>query len=269
LKKAGATVRPAQRPRAQRLASVEVSEAGGLRTLHLGGPAIQSAMRLASPNALALAYTRAMMAFLLFKPAPREVLMVGLGGGSIARFVHARLPQTRLTVLELNPQVVAAARTFFGLPLDDDRLKVVVADAARYVPACRVRCHVLLLDAFDDGRSVRSLATRPFYKACADVLAPGGILVVNFIADEKSIDVYLARIERVFAGWILRLPSEDGVNTIVLAFKAPEPHVVLATLRRAARVLERRHRIPFARFVKDFVKHNPTIARYIIDPDRG
>jgi spermidine synthase len=261
------TVRPAQRRRARKLASVEVSEAGGLRTLHLGGPAIQSAMRLASPDALALAYTRAMMAFLLFEPAPRELLMVGLGGGSIARFVHARLPRTRLTVIELNPLVVAAARTFFGLPPDDDRLEVVVADAARYVPRRRRLYDVLLLDAFNDGRSVPALARRAFYEVCANALGPRGILVVNFIADEEHVDAYLARIERVFGGSILRLPSEDRVNTVVFAFKAPEPRIALATLQRAARALQRRHRIPFERFVRDLVKHNPKtgvrlISRY-------
>jgi len=36
-----------------------------------------------------------MMAFLLFHPSPRDVLLVGLGGGSMARFIHQRMPQTR------------------------------------------------------------------------------------------------------------------------------------------------------------------------------
>jgi spermidine synthase len=261
-------VRLAQRRRAPKLAPVEVSEAGGLRTLHLGGPAIQSAMRLAAPNALALAYTRAMMAFLLFEPAPREILMVGLGGGSIARFVHARLPRTRLTVIEVNPQVVAAARTFFGVPPDDARLKVVVADAARYVPASRAHCDVLLLDAFDDGRSVRSLATRAFYQECADSLGPHGIFVVNFIADEKNIDGYLARIERVFEGRMLRLPSEDRVNMIALAFKAHAARLSFATLRRTADALQRRYRIPFARFARDLVRHNPVAVSGLIERGR-
>ena len=86
--------------------SVEVSESRGVRTLHLGGEAIQSAMRLSAPDRLELAYTRAMMAFLLFAPAPRDILMVGLGGGSIARFVYERLPRTRITgVIPRRPQV--------------------------------------------------------------------------------------------------------------------------------------------------------------------
>ena len=74
----------------RRGASVEVSEEDGVRSLHLGGDAIQSSIRLDRPDELALDYTRTMMAFLLFQPLPREVLMIGLGGGSMARSKSAR-----------------------------------------------------------------------------------------------------------------------------------------------------------------------------------
>src|SRR5262245_39697853 len=200
--------------------SVEVSESRGVRTLHLGGEAIQSALRLSAPDRLELAYTRAMMAFLLFAPAPREILMVGLGGGSVARFVHEHLLRTRITVVELNAKVVAAARTFFGLPADDRRLKVIVGDGAEHVQSHRRACDVFLLDAFDDLRSVRSLATEAFYAACRDALRPDGVFVVNFIADEPRFGTYLARLERVFEGRVLCLPSQDRMNMIVLGFRS-------------------------------------------------
>ena len=58
--------------------SIAVSEARGVRTLHVGGEAIQSSMRLEDPFALALDYTRCMMAFLLFHPEPRQALMIGI-----------------------------------------------------------------------------------------------------------------------------------------------------------------------------------------------
>jgi spermidine synthase len=244
-------------------ASVEVSEARGVRTLHLGGDAIQSAIRLSRPGELELAYTRAMMAFLLFEPAPREILMVGLGGGSIARFVHERLPETRMTVVELSAQVIAAARTFFGLPANDERLSVVVGDGARHVPAVRAGCDVLLLDAFEDGRSVRALATQDFYDACHAALAPGGVLVVNFIADEPRFGAYLARIERAFAGRVLCLPAEDRVNMIVLGLKRPVARAAIEPLRRSARALKGRLGLPFERFVRDLVAHNPASAAYL------
>src|SRR5213078_22970 len=84
----------------KRAPSVAVSDARGVRTLHVGGEAIQSAMRLGDPFALALDYTRCMMAFLLFHPEPRSVLMIGLGGGSLPKFFHRHLRATRLRVVE-------------------------------------------------------------------------------------------------------------------------------------------------------------------------
>jgi spermidine synthase len=240
----------------RRRSSVEVSESRGVRTLHLGGDAIQSAIRLASPDRLELAYTRAMMAFLLFRPAPRDVLMIGLGGGSIARFVHERLPGTRITVVEINPKVVAAARSYFGLP-DDRRVQVLVEDAAALVPTLDAACDVLLLDAFEDGRSVPALATRAFYDGCREALRPGGMLVVNFIADEPKFGLYLARLEQAFGGRVLCLPAEDRVNIILLAFRDCPAQLPIEPLERSARSLKRRFDLPFDRFVHDLVGHNP------------
>ena len=60
--------------------SVYISEKFGVRTLHIGSDTVQSSMRISKPNDLEVTYTRSMMAFLLFKPEPRDVLMIGLGG---------------------------------------------------------------------------------------------------------------------------------------------------------------------------------------------
>src|SRR6185436_1620162 len=110
--------------------SIAVSESRGVRTLHVGGEAIQSSMRLEDPYALALDYTRCMMGFLLFHPEPREALMIGLGGGSLAKFFHRNFKKTAVRVVELDERVVVAARTHFALPPDDARLRVEIADGA-------------------------------------------------------------------------------------------------------------------------------------------
>src|SRR5829696_244990 len=101
---------------------IAVADSRGVRTMHVGGEAIQSAMRIEDPHALALDYTRAMMSFLLLHPEPREALMIGLGGGSLPKFFHKHLRKTHVRVVELDPAVVAAARTHFALPPDDERL---------------------------------------------------------------------------------------------------------------------------------------------------
>jgi len=243
--------------------SVEVSEKRGVRALHLGGPAIQSAIRLSRPDELELHYTRAMMAFLLFDPAPRDIVMIGLGGGSIARFVNARMPDSRMTAVEVNPRVLAAARSMFGLPTDCERLEIELADGANWVPAHRDCTDVLLLDAFEDGQSVKALATQAFYGACRAALRRRGILVVNFIAEERRYGKYLGRIEEAFGGSVLCLPAQDRVNTIVLAFKNGPQRVGIDALKATARVLKRRYGLPFDRFVNDLLEFNTRTAAYL------
>jgi spermidine synthase len=246
-----------------RQSSVEVSEEGGYRTLHLGGDAVQSAMKLAAPSDLALEYTQAMMGALLFAPAPRDILMIGLGGGSITRFVHERMPDTRMRTVELNAKVVAAARSLFGVPPDDERHEVIVADGAAYVPAHPESCDVLLLDAFEDGVSVAELATQTFYDACARALRQGGVFAVNFIAEERRFITYLRRIEQAFDGRVLCLPASNRVNVIVIALRDGPRRRSIDGLKRVARALKRRLGLPYDEFVKAIVEFNPHTAAYL------
>ena len=157
--------------------SIAVSDARGVRTLHVGGEAIQSAMRLGEPYALALDYTRCMMAFLLFHPEPREALMIGLGGGSLAKFFFRHLRKTVVRVVELDARIVAAAREHFELPPDDARLSVEIGDGAEALaPEC---CDLLVVDAFQDELHVPRLASAEFYDGAFLALTEPGALVVN------------------------------------------------------------------------------------------
>ena len=115
--------------------SIEISEQAGVRSLHFSSDWVQGAMRVRRPNALELAYTREMMAGLLLRdrPWPRKALLIGLGAGSLAKFIYHNLPDTKITVVEINPQVEVVARLHFKLPDDPKRLRVVIGDGAESV----------------------------------------------------------------------------------------------------------------------------------------
>lgn len=228
---------------------VEVSEKGGIRFMHLGGTAVQSAMRMRDPFALELEYTRAMMAFLLFHPEPREAALIGLGGGSIAKFFHRKLPECRLTAVELNPEVIAAARSYFMLPPDDERLSVLEADGAAFVREQRESRDVLMVDAYDAKRIVEALASDEFYRVCHDHLRPGGIAAFNLWGSEDRFGIYLHRIAAAFGGHVLILPAEKKSNIIVFGFKSPLPEMGFQALAESARALERALGLEFPGFL--------------------
>jgi spermidine synthase len=245
--------------------SIAVSEARGVRTLHVGGEAIQSSMRLEDPYALALDYTRCMMAFLLFHPEPREALMIGLGGGSLAKFFFRRLKKTRVKVVELDDRIVAAAREHFALPPDDTRLTVEIGDGAEALePEC---CDVLIVDAFEDELHVPRLASGEFYDGAFLALGEPGALVVNFMNDDPRLDRTLERLERAFGGAVLCMPALYDPNILAFAFKGIPPTISWQELRSRAARLEGKLDLPFTRYVPRLRAMNRcTAAELIIAP---
>ena len=135
-------------------------------------------MDLSDPSRLCVDYTRTMMGFFLLQPAPRHIGMVGLGGGSLVRFCDRHLPTARITVAEINPNVIALRREF-QIPDDDARLRVVHADGAAWVAAQARVFDALLIDGFDLKGQPPALCSSAFYDDCAAALAPGGVLAVN------------------------------------------------------------------------------------------
>jgi spermidine synthase len=215
-----------------------------VRTLHVGGEAIQSSMRLDDPFALALDYTRCMMAFLLFHPEPRRALMIGLGGGSLAKFFYKRLKKASLRVIELDPRVLAAAREHFALPAD---LEVEIGDGAEALyPEC---CDTLVVDAFQDELHVPKLASAEFYDGAFLALEEPGALVVNFMNDDPKFDQTLQRLERAFGGAVVVLPALYDPNILAFAFKGLASTISWALLRSRAEQLEARLGLPFTRYV--------------------
>jgi len=227
--------------------SIAVSDERGVRTLHVGGEAIQSSMRIAEPYALALDYTRCMLAFLLFHPEPRQALMIGLGGGSLAKYFHKYLRKTTTRVVEIDPRIVAAARQHFSLPPDDARLAVEIGDGAEALaPEC---CDVLVVDAYHDEEHVPKLASEEFYDAAWLALGERGALAVNYMNDDRNFDRYLQRLERAFGGAVLAMPALYDPNILVFAFKGIENAFSWEDLRLRAEALESRLGLPFPRYV--------------------
>ena len=218
-----------------------VCEQRGEISLHFGMAALQSRMRTAEPNRLVLDYTRALMSFVLLQPQPRHIVMIGLGGGSIAKYCRAHLPQSRFTAVEINPDVIAM-RGLFAVPPDDENFAVVEADGARWVHEHPQHCDVLLLDGFDSGGLPDALSTQDFYDACARALRPGGVLVSNIWAPEARRDAVIARMRASFESGVAAISAEQGENTIALARRAaawPQPSL----LHRRARELAAQHEL--------------------------
>jgi len=216
---------------------IEVSEEHGIRYLHFGSSWVQGAMRIARPWSLELDYTREMMASLLLRPEPdwpRTALLIGLGAASMTKFLYRHRPRARLTVVEISPAVVAAARQCFKLPQDPGRLKIEVADGVEFVANGRRRFDLILVDGFDADAHSGALNSVPFYQLCRGRLSDSGLLAVNLLRRNRAHKVGIEGLREAFDGRALAFPPTHGGNTIAFAATGTPIRISFAALTQSA-----------------------------------
>lgn len=195
-----------------------VHEEDGTRSLHFSYGELQSRMHLQRPDALEVEYTRAMMGFLLFNSRPRSIAMIGLGGGSLAKFCHRHLPEANITAVEINPHVIAL-REQFMVPPDGARFRIVQADGADHVAEAANPCDVLLVDGFDRDGMPPALCTQAFYDDCHRMLTDQGLMVANLHVEHPEYARFIDRIVRSFEASVLVVNVRREGNAVVFASK--------------------------------------------------
>ncbi|MEO5861386.1 MAG: fused MFS/spermidine synthase [Burkholderiales bacterium] len=233
--------------------SIEVSEQAGVRYLHFGSEWIQGAMRLSRPNALELAYTRDFMSALLLRPDAKRFLLIGLGAGSIAKFIYCHVPESLMTVVEINPRVPQIAREFFSLPENGDRLDLVVNDGACYVQETTAQFDIIFVDGFDRHARVGALDTLGFYQACRGRLSNDGLIAVNLFGRTRRFDASINRIAQIFDHRIVVLPPSDGGNVIAFGFSGGRVELSERELKAEVRALREDTGLNLSGIIKDLI----------------
>lgn len=205
------------------LPEVNFSEEGAIRHLHLGSIWIQGSMLMDEPTALVHEYIQRMMAWLMLmdpSTAPkRQALQLGLGAGSLTKFCALEMGM-RTTAIELNPQVLHACRGWFHLPMDNPRMKIILADAGQEIrqPRWQGVVDALHVDLYDHEAAAPVLDSPDFYADCRRTLTEDGCMAVNLFGRSSSFDRSVERIASAFgrdAIWAFKATRQG--NTVVLA----------------------------------------------------
>ncbi|WP_447932549.1 fused MFS/spermidine synthase [Sphingopyxis fribergensis] len=228
-----------------------VFELGNIRSLLANWAFVQSAMSLDDPDRLMLDYTRQMMGFLLFNPSPEAIEIIGLGGGSLAKYCYRHLPETAITAVEIDPEIIAVGEQFF-MPPEDDRFEIICDDGAEFVRRDTGNCDVLLVDGFDKDGQPAQLCSLEFYRDCRSRLNPGGVLVVNLCDHLWKQAAILSRIRACF-GTVIDLSAKIGMNRVLFAFKDERPGLDHRELQKLVRDLDHVHPISFSSLANEIL----------------
>ncbi len=140
--------------------------------------ALQSVGKPTDPDYLPLAYLKTAFVGLAMVEKPQRVLVVGLGGASIPRFLHRHYPAMQIDCVELDPEVIAVAKRFFGF-VEDKQMRAFAGDGRKFIEEVKQPYDMIYLDAFGADSIPYRLATREFLAAVRKALARGGIAVGN------------------------------------------------------------------------------------------
>ncbi len=237
-----------------RYAPILISESKGIRYLHFGTEWIQGAMRIRYPYRIELAYGRQMMAWMLFVSSPKQIVQLGLGTGALAKFSYKHFPETKITAVELNPEVIEISKVMFAFPPEDDRLSVLEMDALNFVldDSHKNSTDVIHVDLYDATARGPVLDTVEFYQACHDCLTQNGVMTVNLFGEHKSFQKNWKNIQKAFP-YAIAMPKCPEGNVVVLAFKK-EPDIDFEKWIETAKQIKQNTGLAALKWVRELKK---------------
>ena len=221
---------------------VEVVERGETRSLHFGNSIEQSSYVPDMPDWLQFEYYRKLMFATAFHDDPKDLLLLGLGAGVIARYLLSHMGHMKLTAVEYREAVADMAFIYFGLPRDS-RLEVYIAIAGQFLQEFEQSRDIILVDLYDAEGLNEEPRRLSFLDLCRTRLGEQGVMAINlWRSDREEYDFMLDQICQVFDGRVLLVDADDA-NTVAYCFQAEVPD--LSNPRTRARLQERAASLAF------------------------
>lgn len=241
---------------------VEIYDSGETRSLYFGGKYLQSRMSLSAPHLLLLPYTQYMMFSLLLTRELQRVLLIGLGAGSLVRFLRHHFPACSIDAVDNSEQVIKLAKGYFQLQ-EDNRLHIYCQDGQHFLTAspARDKYQLILLDAFDEQGMSAHIYDKSCFRLCAGALQPDGILCCNLWS---GVSETVARITADLAGCFpgrLLLPVPERGNVICVAAAAPLEWDRICRQRDELRRMRERYDLNFQKMVRVALQHNMSFGQ--------
>jgi spermidine synthase len=243
---------------------IQIFEDGITRSLHFGSRSRQSSMLLLDPTILVLSYTRAIQTSLIFQRYPQNILLIGQGGGSLAKFYLKHFPDCQLDVVELRQKVVDVSQRFFHVPQANPRLHFYIADASQFLRQNDTKKYdLIVVDAFTEQGLAESVHHSDFFQNCRAQLTDSGMLCINIWTNhETSYRALLHQLAQYFPKTsIFQIPVRERGNSILMA--TPEEQLPCdEEIEQKARILYQYFGLEFHTFIKDM--YRPLLEQMII-----
>jgi len=227
--------------------NILVEDQGDLRCLKFNvktSKTNQSCFYKSTPQQLVFNYTKLLFSGLLLLDNPKNILIIGLGGGTMSNTLHQIYPQSTITNVEIDPAVIKVARQYFGF-FENQRVSSIVQDGRIFIKRAVIKKQQydwIILDAFNGDYIPEHLLTQEFLQEAKNILTPNGILSANTFSVSGLYAHESATYKKVF-GDFYNVRNYKNSNRIILTAKGELPSSEMIT-QRAKKLHDRL--IPFS-----------------------
>jgi spermidine synthase len=232
----------------------------------------QTVVKPGDPDHLELPYARVIPIALALVDKPQRVLIVGLGGGTIPSFLRKRIPQLSIDAVDIDPEVVAVAKSHFEFR-EDDKMRAYVDDGRHFIEQRDGVYDIIFLDAFAADNIPYSLATREFLVSVKRALKPRGVVIGN-VWGRGANPLYdsMVRTYRAVYDEVAIIDVREALNKIVIACPVKQDLTTEKLVNRAQSLSkELPLRVDLAELIRygfRSVGSDGTTGRVLLDADR-
>jgi len=186
---------------------IQVIDKTNVRHLRFGNSIRQSSINKEKPFKLQTKYTRDMAkVFDHYKYIPENILVLGLGAGTIPTYLYHKFPKTKIYVIEILPELKEIASNYFSMPRNE-RLEVIIGDAYDYINVgvrrialkeTQIKFDLIFMDVFGKNAIPKKFRTEKFYAGLYQLTSTDGYVAFNTWVDPSSYGNYIRKLKGVF-----------------------------------------------------------------------
>ncbi len=181
----------------------------------------QSCIDLKNPDHLLfLSYRYLVLIGLLYNSYPKKILMIGHGGGTLARSLNKILPSSHITIVEIDKDIFDVSKKYFSFK-ENKNLKTIVTDGRVFVKKAKRKGYKydwIILDAFTSNYVPAHMMTFEFLTEVRGILSERGLVTSNTLRLGRLYDHESVTYKKVFKS-IYSFDDPESIARIIVAPK--------------------------------------------------
>ncbi len=220
--------------------------------------ATQSAINQKNPQQLVMENLQYLMGVLLFIKPPEKILLLGVAAGSLVQFLKYYLPESYITAVDYDRELLEIAHQQMLLPEADKQLSYVIQDAQQYIHSCRQQYDLIVVDIFDGSQSPQWTQEKDFTEQLQKCLTACGAVAYNMLINtEETFNSFYNLLRETFAGHTLCLETEEYENLLLYALNFKPKQSSMMQHLEYAQELQQQYQLPFNQILSDIYDINP------------